>query len=150
MTDDALHRQELLERIKAKRDRINAYRHALKPRGDLQTNLSIVCSALAAAFTAGPALGGTSFTAGVQQALALPAESLVWRVLCLLAMITSLVAAISTNLYKSNDVAGRLSRAETGNAQLEALEATVEFGQIPIGDALKLYQEYITAIPFVE
>jgi hypothetical protein len=149
MNTDPELRKELLERINTRRASINAFIHDLEPRGVRQTNTSIICSALAAVLTAGPAFGGTSLSAGLQRALALPNDAIVWRFLCLAATIASLVAAISTNLYKSNDVAGRLSKAEAANAGLEGVETLLEFGQVPIDQAVKLYQQYVTEIPFI-
>ena len=149
MSTDAELRQELLERIKARRATITEFVRDLEPRGARQTNTSIICSALAAVLTAGPAFGGTKFATGLQHALTLPDESLVWRILCFAAMVVSLVAAISTNLYKTNDVAGRLSKAEACNAGLEGLETLVEFGQIPVDQAVKQYQQFVAGIPFI-
>jgi hypothetical protein len=145
--DDVRH--ELLSRIRARRASISAFVRDLEPRGARLTTLSIVCSSVVTALTAGPALGGAKFNSGIQQALGLPDESLVWRVLCLAAMILSIVAAVSTNMYKSRDVAARLSKAEKCNAELEGLEAQVEFGHVPLDRAVKQYQQYVAEIPFV-
>jgi hypothetical protein len=142
-------RRQLLARIKAKRASVRAFVRQLEPLGDRETNVSIICSAVAAVLTAGPAIGGTSFTGAIQGAFALHDDAPVWRLLCLTAMAVSVVAAISTNLYKSHDVAGRLSKAEACNAGLEGLETLVEFGQIQLGDALKLYQQYVAGVPFI-
>ncbi len=149
MSDDATQRQQLLDRIKAKRASITAFVRELDMSGDRQTNLSIICSAVATALTAGPALGGTSFSGGAAKALALPDDSLVWRILCLGAMVLSLVATISLNLYKSHDVAGRLSKAEAASAGLEGLETLIEFGQISVVEAAKLYQQYVAEVSFI-
>jgi hypothetical protein len=149
MISDTDQRQQLLERIKAKRASVRAFVRRLEPVGDRETNVSIVCGAVAAVLTAGPALGGTSFTNTVQSVAGLHDDSIVWRVLCLAAMVVSVIAAISTNLYKSHDVAGRLAKAEACSAGLEGLETLVEFGQIPTNEAVKLYQQYVSAVPFI-
>ena len=65
------------------------------------------------------------------------------------AQVASLVAVIATNLYKSGDLASRLSRAEAASAQLEGLEALVEFGRLPVDEAVKLYQQYVATIPYI-
>ena len=150
MTTDANVRQELLNRIRARRASIAAFVGDLEPRGARLSNLSIICSAVVTALTAGPALGGTRFTAEVQDAASLPSQSIVWRALCLAAMLLSIVAAIATNMYKSHDVAARLAKAEACNVALEGLEALVEFGQIPTADAVKQYQQHIAEIPFIQ
>ena len=149
MSEDAQLRQELLARIKEKRAAVNAYAREIGSTGDRQTNVSIICSAVAAVLTAGPALGGTAFTETLGRALALPSDSLVWRTLCFAATILTLTATISTNLYRTHDVAGRLSKAEACSAELEGLEAMVQFGQLPVSEAVKLYQQYIAQVSFV-
>ncbi|MDP8922603.1 MAG: hypothetical protein M3O34_06960 [Chloroflexota bacterium] len=149
MIGDAEARVELLERIRARRVGIAAFAADLGTRASRLTNLSIICSAVVTALTAGPALGGTRFTDMTADVLDLPDQSLVWRGLCFLAMILSIVAAVATNLYKSHDVAARLAKAEASNVALEGLETLVEFGQISTAEAVKLYQQYIAEIPFV-
>lgn len=149
MIDDTQLRQELLKRIKEKQGAVGAFAREISASGDRQTNTSIICGAIAAVLTAGPALGGTGFTEGIGHALALPTDSIVWRTLCFAATILMLVATISTNLYKSHDVAGRLSKAEACSAELEGLEALIEFGQLPVSEGVKLYQQYIAQVPFL-
>lgn len=148
MTDNDM-AQKLLERIKGRRASIYAYVHEMEPRGDRLTNMSVVCSALVTALTAGPALGGTQFTEAIQALIRLPDDAPVWRVLCLAAVILSIVAAISTNLYKSHDVASRLAKAQASGALLEGLETAIEFGQLSLQDATKLYQQYIAEVAFI-
>ncbi len=142
-------RRELLERIKARRANIGAYVRDLDRNGDRLTNLSIICSAIVTALTAGPALGGTRFTDVTANILGLAEDALVWRVLCFLAMVLSIVAAVATNLYKSHDVANRLAKAEACNVALEGLETQLQFGQLALAEAVKQYQQYVAEIPFV-
>lgn len=149
MSDEAHDRRELLGRIQARRASIRAYVSDLGARGTRLTNLSIICSAVVTALTAGPALGGTRFSDGAAILFSLPSDSMVWRGLCFIAMILSIVAAVATNMYKSQDVAARLAAAEACNAGLEGLETLVQFGQISVADAVKQYQQYIARIPFV-
>ena len=51
-------RQRLIQRIKAKRVNIDTFGGDLQRDGNRLSNLSIFCTAAAAIFTAGPALGG--------------------------------------------------------------------------------------------
>lgn len=150
VNDPADMRQELLQRIQARRASINAFVRDLERRGGRLTNLSIICSAVVTVLTAGPALGGVTFAEGVQHLLDLSTDSPVWRLLCLAAMLISIVATIATNMMKSQDVATRLSKAQAGNVALEGLETLVEFGQVPVTEAVKLYQQYISDIPFIQ
>jgi MFS family permease len=150
MGDNADVRLELIRRIEARRASINAFLRRVRPRSTRLANISIISSAAAAAFTAGPAFGGVTFAEAVQRIFSLSGSSIVWRVLCLVAMLVSLVAAISAHLNKSQDMAAQLSAAEACNAELEGLQTLVEFAQLSVGDAAELYQKYITKIPFVE
>ena len=149
MNEDADARQELLERMRARRVGISRFVHDLNARGARLTNVSIVCSAVVTVLTAGPALGGTRFTDATSDVLNLPDNSLVWRGLCLLAMVLSIVVAVATNMYKSHDVAARLAKAEATNVALEGLETLVEFGQVLTADAVRQYQQLIADVPFI-
>jgi hypothetical protein len=149
MIGDAEARQELLERIRARRAGISRFVQNLNARGARLTNVSIVCSAIVTVLTAGPALGGTRFTDVTSNVLNLPDNSLVWRGLCLLAMVLSIVVAVATNMYKSHDVAARLAKAEATNVALEGLETLVEFGQVLTAEAVRQYQQLIADIPFI-
>lgn len=57
MSDDPRNREELLTQIEDRRAGITAFLHEVRPRRNRLTNVSIVSSALAAVFVAGPALG---------------------------------------------------------------------------------------------
>lgn len=143
-------RRELVDRIETRRESITAYLRGSRPRSNRLTTISIVSSALAAVLVAGPALGGESFTGGVGQALGLSTTSTVWRVLCFLGMLASLVTVIATNLQKSHDLQSRISTAEAVDADLEGLQTLLQFGKTPTGDAVNLYQGYVARIPFVD
>jgi hypothetical protein len=143
-------RRELVARIEGRRAAVRAYLHENEPRLRRRSTLTIVLSALAALFTAGPALGGESFAGGVQRALGLSTSSLVWRTLCLVAMLVSVTVAILTNLTKAQDAVGRLSAVEAVGAELEGLATLLEFSQLSVPDAVKLYQQYSAKVPFLE
>ena len=143
-------RQRLSTRIDAKQKDLQSYLGRERPRRTRLANISIVGSALAAAFTAGPAVGGTGFTNAVAELFNLSDDSVVWRGLCLLAVIASIAAALATNFATSRSVADRVSAAETASAQLEGLQVSLNFGHIEIDEAVKLYQQYSTQVAFVE
>jgi hypothetical protein len=149
MSNETEARRELLERIRARRSGISTFVHDLDARGTRLTNLSIVCSAIVTVLTAGPALGGTRFTDASSNVLNVSDESLIWRILCLLAMVLSIVVAVATNMYKARDVASRLAKAEATNVALEGLETLVEFEQVSTADAVQQYQQRIADIPFI-
>ena len=70
--------------------------------------------------------------------------------LCLLALVVSVAAAVLTNIAKSQDDDARLSTAEAANAELEGLATLLQFGDLSVEDGVKLYQQYAVKIPFVE
>jgi cytochrome bd-type quinol oxidase subunit 2 len=150
MAEDEDLRRDLLERIEARRACVQAFLGIHRPRTRRRTNVIIVLSSLAAVFTAGPAFGGKGFTSWVQDGLGLGSDSAVWRILCLLALLVSVGAAVLTNISKSQDDVARLSAAESANAELEGLSTLLQFGHLTVQDAVKLYQQYSVRIPFVD
>jgi hypothetical protein len=150
VTEDTKLRRQLLLQIEARRNDIEAFCHEMRPRRNRLTNVSIISSAVAAIFTAGPAIGGQTFTEAVQHGFELSGSAIVWRVLCFGALIVSLVAVISTNLSKSQDLAARISAAEACYAELEGLETFLKFGELSVQEAAELYKQYVVKIPFVE
>ena len=149
MTND-VEMQKLLGRIRERRASINTYVRKNRPLGNRLANISIVSSAVAAALTAGPAAGGVTFAKAVQNGLGLAESSSVWQMLCFSTVIVSLVAAISTNLSKSNDLTVRISVAEACSADLEGLQTLVEFGELPVKDAATTYRQLVAQVPFIE
>ncbi len=142
--------QKLLSRIQARRRMINQFVAELDRRGDRLLNLGIIATAVTTVLVAGPALGGGKFTEGMQGILGLPNDSWVWRGLCLAAAILSIAAAVSNNLYKSHDIASRLAKAQASSVLLEGLETSLEFGQIPLEEATRRFQELLAQVPFIE
>jgi hypothetical protein len=143
-------RRDLLATIAARRAAVQAFLHENRPKFRRRANLTVVLSSVAAILTAGPALGGEQFSTSVQKSLGLSTDSLVWRFLCLGALVVSVSAAILTNLAKSQDVATRLSAAEAAAAEMEGLTTLLEFGHLPLDEAVKLYQQYAVKISFVD
>jgi cytochrome bd-type quinol oxidase subunit 2 len=150
MVEDSERRRDLLMRIEARRAGVQAFLREHRPRIRRRANITIVLTSLSAAFTAGPALGGESFATSVQNGLGLSTDSLVWRVLCLLALVVSVAAAVLANIAKSQDDDARLSTAEAANAELEGLATLLQFGDLSVEDGVRLYQQYAVKIPFVE
>ena len=149
MNDQGDNRRELLRRIGVQRANIDAFVRRVRPRSVRLANISIISSAMAAVFTAGPALGGVSFAEAVQRAFSLSTNSIIWQALCIAAMLVSLVATISVQLSKSQDRAAQLSAAEACDTELEGLQTLLELAQLPVRDATDLYLKYIAKIPFV-
>jgi hypothetical protein len=141
--------QKLLDLIINRRRSLDVYLKKMRPRSERLLMVTIVSSALAAVLNAGPALGGTDFTGPVAAALNLGSPAAVWRPLCMLAMIVSVVAVISANLGKSKSSENRIASAETANGELESLEILIDFHQLPLKEAITMYQQSVARVPFV-
>ena len=150
MPDDGDLRRDLVWRIESRRAAVQTFLRTNRPRIRRRATLTVVLSSLAALFTAGPAFGGETFSTSVQNALGLTTDETVWRLLCLLALLVSVGAAVLTNLGKSQDDIGRLSNAEAANTELEGLSSLLQFGHLTVEDAVKLYQQYSAKIAFVD
>jgi hypothetical protein len=89
--------------------------------------VSTVGSAVAAAATAGPALGGKTFTAWLVETLSLQAPA--WQLLCGLAAVCSISAAIANQLSKSQKLDERAIAAQAVYAKLERLHVGLTLGE---------------------
>jgi hypothetical protein len=150
MPDEPGVRAELQAKIETRRAGIAAFLHEVRPRRNRLTNLSIISSALAAVFVAGPALAGAPFTDSVKRELSLDSGADVWRPLCLAALIVSLVSVISSNLSKSQDLAARVTAAEVCSAELEGVMTSLQCGHLSVEEAVEQYHQCVSKIPFVE
>ena len=86
----------------------------------------------------------------MQNALGLDDSSAVWRSLCFLALLVSVGATVLTNINRSHDAVAELSAVEAADAELEGLATLLDFGTLSVEDGVKLYQQYVTKIPFVD
>ncbi|WP_246018498.1 hypothetical protein [Arthrobacter crusticola] len=143
-------RQKLIANIEQRQSAVRLFLRHERPRRNRLVMTSVLGSALAAGLTAGPALGGTKFAAGVQEALTLEQSSIVWQVLCLAAMLMSVAAAISTSLSNSHAVSTKVTAAEVCNAQLDGLKTALDLGRMSLEDAIELYQQYTIQVAFVD
>src|SRR6267142_5751341 len=116
----AISNEELVSRIRQKRAQLETFLAAARPRKRRLLNTTIVGGSLAAALTAGPAIGGQSFTAWLTAALGLTSPS--WRLLCGGAAVCSVMATVATQLLKSDNVEHNVIRAQGVRAKLDVLE----------------------------
>jgi|tagenome__1003787_1003787.scaffolds.fasta_scaffold18504725_1 hypothetical protein len=149
MTDDARLRRQLKARIEDRQADIDAYLQRTRPRRNVLLNISLVSSALAAVFTAGPAVAGPTFVNGTMNAFNLSSPARVWQPLCIAAFVVAIVAAVSVNLNRSYDLPARVTAAEACRAELEALLTLLQFRDLPLDEAVGLYQQYVLKVPFV-
>ena len=150
MADETDRRQDLLRRVNARRAGVEAYLRQRRPRARRWSTVTLVLTSLSAVFTAGPALGGVPFAEAVQNVLGLDSSSWVWRTLCFLALLVSVGATVLINITRSHDPVAELSAVEAADAELEGLATLLEFGTLSVEDGVKLYQQYVTKIPFVD
>jgi hypothetical protein len=132
---------ELLSRIRRKRADMDAFLSAAQPRKRRLINTTIVGGTLAAALTAGPAVGGQSFTAFLTTTLGLTSPS--WRVLCAAASVSSIAATVATQLLKSRNVEEHVARAQGCRAKLEVLDLGLTIGQL---DPAQATAEYLKCV----
>ena len=122
----------------AKRQQVDGFLAAAGPRKRRLVNLAIVAGTLAAALTAGPALGGQSFTAWLTKSIGLTSPA--WQLLCGAAALCSVSATVATQLLKSQNVEEHVARAQSCRAKLDVLEIGIKTGQI---DGPRASSEYM-------
>ena len=149
MTEESRLRRQLRSRIQGRRADIEQYLQRARPRRNMLANLTIVCSALAAAFTAVPSVAGPEGLTTAAQALNLEGPASVWRPLCIAAFVVAVVAAIAANLHRTHDQPAQVTAAETCSMELENLLTSLEFRDLPVAEAVELYQHLNSKIPFV-
>ncbi|MDT7728564.1 MAG: hypothetical protein QOI21_5140 [Actinomycetota bacterium] len=142
-------RSGLFAAIDVSQERIINYIAENRPASTRLSTISIVSSSLAAVLTIAPATGGGRFAATVRDGLSLPQAEPVWRTMCFAAAMVAVVAAISANLTKSNDLPARIKLAEESGAALKSLRDDLEFGDLPASEALSSYKAIAAKVPFV-
>lgn len=143
-------KERLLARIEDERHQIDAFLRRARPRSTWLSATTMVSSALAAALTAGPAVGGEGFTSWARDAFDRESAMAVWQPLCLAAMVVSVIAAICVNLNQVAKTDSKIVSAEACNTELACLQTLVDFGQVQLDEALKLYQQHLAKVPFIE
>jgi hypothetical protein len=131
---NAVSSDDVLGRIRAKRAEVERFLAAAVPRKRRLLNTTIVGGSLASALTAGPAVGGPSFTAWLTMAMGLTSPS--WRLLCGAASAASIMATVATQLLKSNNIEQNIGRAQSARAKLEVLETSLTLGQLDTRQAV--------------
>jgi hypothetical protein len=136
MADDAL-----IGQIREKRSRLERFISRNLPRKRRLLNVTIVGGTLAAALTAGPAVGGQSFTQWLTKTLELASPA--WQLLCAAAAACSLTATVATQLLKSQNVEEHVARAQSCRAKLEVLDVGLTTGMV---DAKQAAAEYLRCV----
>lgn len=139
-------RDGLMKRIRDKRRSIKSYIDNIEPAGNRLTNLNIISGAIATILTASPAIGGDALLDALGSS---DPGAVTSRTLFATAAVFSLLSTIAANLYKSRNIANRLSKAQACDAKLEGLETLIELEQIEIPKAAIQYTQNISEIPFI-
>lgn len=139
---------DLIDAIRRKQVRVETFLSAALPRKRRLLNITIVGGALAAALTAAPAVGGQSFTAWLTKTFGLASPS--WQLLCLAASVSSILATVSTQLLKSNNLEENVGRAQRCRAKLEVLEVGLASGQLNMAQATTEYMRCVEESAFLD
>ena len=144
----AVSSDDILGRIRDKRAVVERFLATAVPRKRRLLNMTIVGGSLAAALTAGPAVGGQSFTAWLTMTLGLTSPS--WRLLCGAASVASILATVATQVLKSNNLEQNIGRAQTARARLEVLETSLTLGQLDPKQAATEFLKCVEDAAFLE
>jgi hypothetical protein len=141
-------RGDLLARIQEKRRRVEAFVAGALPRKRRLFNVTIIGGTLAAAFTAGPAAGGASFTAWLTATFGLTSPA--WQVLCGAATACSVAATVATQLLKSQNIEEHVTRAQSCRAKLEVLEVGLTTGHMDEAQATTEFIRCVEEVSFLD
>ena len=141
-------RQDLLSRIQEKRRQVEAFVAGTLPRKRRLLNVTIFGGTLAAAFTVGPAAGGTSFTGWLTSTFGLTSPA--WQILCGAAAACSIAATVSTQLLKSQNIEEHVARAQSCRAKLEVLEIGLATGQLEAAQATTEFIRCVEEVSFLD
>jgi hypothetical protein len=141
-------RQDLLARIQDKRRQVDVFVKSALPRKRRLLNVTIIGGTLAAAFTAGPAAGGATFTSWLTSTLGLTSPA--WQILCGAAAACSVAATVSTQLLKSQHIEEHVARAQSCRAKLEVLEIGLTTGQLESAQATTEFIRCVEEVSFLD
>jgi MFS family permease len=141
-------RQDLLPRVQEKRRQVDAFVRGALPRKRRLLNVTIIGGTLAAAFTAGPAAGGPTFTGWLTATFGLNAPA--WQLLCGAAAACSVAATVSTQLLKSQHIEEHVTRAQSCRAKLEVIEIGLSTGHLDAAQATTEFIRCVEEVAFLE
>lgn len=146
-TNNPSDQQLLLTKIKTKRQQISEYLSKTEPRHSSLINSSIFASALAAALTAAPGVGGEPLISSMKKIVTFGIP--IWQMLCILATILSTLAVIANGVLKSYNMTSKITSARSCDAKLEAIQTMLELGQVDVEEAAQDYTQCLVEIPHV-
>jgi len=109
--------------------------------------LAVLAGALATLFAGAPAVGGKALSDSLGATFGL--SSPVWQLLCTVAALCSLAAAVSTQLLKSQNIEEHVSKAEGVRARLEILEVGRITGTLTPEQVAAEYTACVALVSFI-
>jgi hypothetical protein len=149
VVEEAEARQRLRQRISDKHRQLAEYIRSAEPRSGTLQIVSTIMAGLAGLLTAAPAVGGPTLTSSLSQALGTGAEAPSWRLLCAAATICSFVSTTALSIYRTQDIANRLGKAQAAKARLESLETFLDTTSLPVEKAVDEYTRVVQDVSFV-
>jgi hypothetical protein len=141
-------KDKLLKTIRDKRRRLAIYLQEIEPLGSRLTNRSIIFGGLATLLTAAQLPFGRGSVSVLESVFPVSGIS-VWQLLAVAATICSAIAAIAGAIYKQQEIASRLAKAQSCTVKLEGLETSLDLDLMNIKEANTRYTQHIAEIPFV-
>ena len=150
MNDPAIENaaEGLVPRVMAKRVDVERYLRAVGARHRRLITLTIIAAALATLLTASAAFGGQPLAQWLTDTFALSTPS--WRILCAVAALCSLTAAVATQLHTSKNYLEHIARAQKAKASLEILEVAIALNHLDHHQATSEYLKIIETTSFIE
>jgi gamma-glutamyltranspeptidase len=138
----------LLPRVTTKRADVERYLRAVGARHHRLITLTIIAAAIATLLTASAAFGGKPFADWLTATFELSTPS--WRILCAVAALCSLTAAVATQLQTSKNYVEHIARAQKAKASLEMLEVALVLNHLDHHAATSEYLKIIETTSFIE
>ena len=133
--------------VERRRVEIGQYLDGMQARQRRALNLAIVAGACASVLTASGAVGGQRLANWLTLSFGLSSPA--WQILCAVATVCPLAAAISTQLLKSHNVDERIARAQTARAKLDIIRFGLATGHLTEADAAAEYNASIELSSFI-
>ena len=131
--------------ISSTRDEVSAYLTHTRVRHRRLLNVAIVAGALGTAIAAPFAIGGKNLSDSLSAALGF----LAWPLVCGLAAVCCLLAAVATQLLKSQNLEERVARAESARTRLGILDMGRITGSLTPAQVSTEYAACLELISFI-
>jgi hypothetical protein len=137
----------LISSVRSKLADVKRYLRAVNGRRRRLVTVTIVAAAIATLLTAPVALGGKPLAEWLTDTFQLSSPS--WRILCALAAVCSLIAAVATQLHASKNYEENIGRAQEIRAALEMLEVAITLNHLNQYEATSQYLDIIESTSFI-